>query len=193
MRTLLKHTLNPSLAMLFAVGVERLYKVLDPVVLHRDLAVVLTPGFYLPLTMVLLTLLFGSLTSITNDRFMEANKNASATSPIAWFSYLSILCALWMLYVSVDLAFVWYWWLGYAALSLTNAVWNGLAARPHHKPHVIVNVAVALILIIILLVYPSILSTPRWFYVLQLVIVAVKWWQRRRPRFEGVQTGEAFR
>src|SRR5690242_3206735 len=118
MRTLLKHTLNPSFALLFAVGVDRLYKILDPVLEKNDRTLLLSQAFYMPLTMVLLTLIFGSLSSIANDRFMEAREGVTATSRVAWFSYGSILCALWMLYVAVNLAYASYWWLGYATLCL---------------------------------------------------------------------------
>jgi hypothetical protein len=184
----LKHTLNPGFALLFAVGVERLYKVVDPVVLHKDPAVsVLTQDFYMPLTMVLLTLLFGSLSSIANDQFVEAKvaarQEVSATSLVAWLSYSSVLCVLWMFYFSVDLAFIGYWWFGYAVLCVVNAVWNWFAIQPPSLTrHVIINIIVAALLIIILGVSPSILSIPLWFYVLLLIIGCLKVLYQRRLR-----------
>ena len=192
MSTSLKHTLNPGFALLFAIGVERLYKVLDPVVLHRDpavsvLASMSTQDFYMPLTMVVLTLLFGSLSSIANDRFLEAkgkaDRDVSATEPVAWFAYFSVLCALWMFYFSVDLAFVGHWWFGYAVLCVVNAFWNLLAIKPQaRKRHVRINLLVAALLFIILGVRPSGLSTPLVFYVLLLVIGLLKLFQRRHKR-----------
>lgn len=189
MITSLKHTLNPSFALVFAVGVERLYKVIDPVVLHEHPArSILTPSFYIPLTMVLLTLIFGSLSAIANEKFLDAKPSASATSCSAWFAYGSVFGILWMFYFSVDLNFVRYWWLGYAALCTTNGFWNWLVINsPHNVPHVAVNFGVATALVILLLAWPSVLSAPVWFYVLLVVIAALKSWQRRHERFANIK------
>lgn len=190
MNTSLKHTLNPSFALLFAVGVERLYKILDPVVLQAEKTVsVLVPNFYMPFTMVLLTLLFGTLSAIANDRFLEAKPHASATSRTAFLSYASIGCTLWMFYFSVDLAFVGYWWIGYAALCTVNAVWNWLAIKsPYHRPHVALNIAVVVVLFVIILAWPSALTSPLLFYLLLILIGAGKWWQRGHERFSHLKT-----
>jgi hypothetical protein len=133
--------------------------------------------------MVLLTLLFGTLSSVTNDRFVEANPHAPATSAIAWLSYASIFIALVMFYFSVDLSLVKYWWLGYATLCLVNAAWNRRAVQyPDHRHHVGVNIIVALIILTVLLLSSSAVSTPRGFSLLLLVILPLKLWHRRKKR-----------
>jgi len=186
MATSLKHTLNPGFALLFAVGVERLYKVLDEKA--ANLASLSSPEVYVPLTMVLLTLVFGSLSSIANDRYLEAHPDASATSPTALITYASLACALVMFYFSVELAFVRYWLAGYAALCLVNAYWNWRAVEaPHRTPHVVVNLSVAVILIVLLLFRPALLTDPLWFYVFLVLLGAVKWWQRSHERFPGTE------
>ncbi len=135
--------------------------------------------------MVLLTLVFGSLSCIANDQFMETKTNIWATSSIAWLSYGSILCAIWMFYFSVDIAFVKLWWYGYLVLCALNAVWNAIAVQwPRHRPHVGVNAVVAVGLLIALIVHPLALSTPEGFYSVLLAIGIMKWWQRRHTRFQ---------
>ena len=195
MTTLLKHTLNPSFALLFAVGVDRFYKILDPVLEQNHRTGLLCPTFYIPLTMVVSTLVFAWLSSIANDQYMEAREHATAISWVAVFSYCSIICALYMLYVAVDLAYVPYWWLGYAALCLVNAVWNGLAVKfPYSVPYVAVNLAVGLILVVLVLKHFFVLAAPLPFYVLLLLVCIAKGWQRRQKReFPAPQASTAQR
>jgi hypothetical protein len=174
----LKDTLNPSFAILFAVGADRLYKVVDLVRGYGTLS----KDFYMPLTMVVLTFAFGLLSSKTNDQYME-KVNASAKSLVARLSYTSIGCVLVMFYFSADLTLAAYWWLGYAALCLVNAVWNGFAVKyPDSVPHVVVNLFVTMVVVIMFVSYRSNFSDPFWFYGLLLFLGALKRWQRRQKR-----------
>jgi hypothetical protein len=180
----LKHTLSPSFALLFAVGVERFYKILDPVLEHRDAELLLKPDFYIPFTMVAFALLVASLSAVANERFLDTRPDAPAHSFVAFLSYASIFCALVMLYFSVDAVYVSWWWAGYAALCTVNAIWNWWAIdRDHCTPHVVSNVVIAVILVGLLVLSRPTLADPRWFYTLLVLIGLLKWWQRRHERF----------
>jgi hypothetical protein len=183
MSTSLKHALNPSFALLFAVGVERFYAILDSIRQRAPGTPILIPSFYLPISMVLLTLYFGILSSITNDQFVEANPEAKARSKIALLSYASVFVALAMFYPSVDLALAEYWWGGYGALCVVNAAWNQLAVRyPDRRHYVGMNLVVALIIMVVLLLEPGALSTPRGFGALLIVVLSLKLWHRHKKR-----------
>ena len=67
--------------------------------------------------------------------------------------------------------------------AFVNAVWNGLAVKfPYSVPHVAMNLAVGLVLVVLVLKRPSVFSVPWHFYALLLPISIAKAWQRRQKR-----------
>jgi glycerophosphoryl diester phosphodiesterase len=188
----LKYYLNPTFAIVFAVGVDRFYKVLDPLTIqgYKTTTALLTPNFYVPLTLILFTLVAGTLSAASNDMLIESNPNVSPTSWTAVLTYLSILCILVMFYFSPDFRFVSWWIIAYASLCFVNALWNYRTVTTGQKwPHVSANLTLVFLLIASFLVNLDtqfLLHSPFWppaglYFVLVLVVV-LKTWQRKHPR-----------
>jgi hypothetical protein len=116
----LKHALTALFAVLFAIGADRLFKVLDTVLepvlstaKHQPPTQALHGEWYfradllIPIVMIMTTLYVGVLASIANDRYLENRPHESSKSWIALLSFLSLACVLFLFYVSADVALVW--------------------------------------------------------------------------------------
>ena len=184
-------------AVLFAIGAERLFRILDAALepmLATTHEIVPSPatgtawyfdaGLLIPVVMTLATLYVGVLASLANEIFVDRHPQESARSPMALLAYASLLCVLFMFYVAADRALTWHWWLGYAALCLVNAAWNGLALDASQRlPHILMNLLVAGCILDLMVVQPAALSRPGGFAATLGLVAIAKLWQRRFPRF----------
>lgn len=152
----------------------------------------LDPCFTIPILCISSTTVMSLLTQQANRKYiaLRLNDPIPATSPLAYFSYASIICLLFMLFFGIDRDCFPYWMLSYGALCFINAVWNYLALSPSNTWGRVVHVTVNLVLGIALVsiyffkvIDP--LTHPNRIYFLFFIIFSVKWWQRSLcPRFE---------
>jgi hypothetical protein len=188
----LRYYLNPTFAIVFAVGVDRLFKLLDPLIIPGPQKIsLLTPNVYVPITLIVFTLIAGTLSAASNDMWLEQCQNVSPASSPARLTYASILCIAFMFYLSLDFNLVPWWILTYASLCLVNALWNSLTLKGvQKKPHVAINVVLGASLLVAFLLnlyIPFLLHSnrfwpPVWLYVVLAVVAGLKGYQRRHPR-----------
>ena len=129
MNILLKHYLNTVFAFVLAIGVERLFHVLDPVMRETQGAAPDLTRFWAPLVLVLFTLFVCGFAATSNERLVEHEKSTVAYGPRACLMYGSVLCMVIMFFFSVDFDRVVYWTFTYAALCIINAAWNRIAVQ----------------------------------------------------------------
>jgi hypothetical protein len=183
-----KYYLNSIFAIVFAAGMERLFRLFDPLILNWDQqkASLLTPRFYVPLALITFTLVVGLLAAVANDRLLTATSGGFPRG-VRLLTIGSTFFIVSMFYFSTDLSLVPLWFLAYGLLSGVNAAWNYLALRSlrskEAREHVWINGLLGIALIALVFFDTGFLRMLRGILVMLAVIVFIKWYQRSHERF----------
>lgn len=173
---------------LFILGMTRVYLVLDSIPKSGDKIVeaALNPDFHIPLICSIVTLVIAVLAHGTNRKYVSSHPTTRLRSAVALLTFASTACIMLMYLFAVNLQ-VFSWWLGsYALLCIVNALWNYYAVPETEQwPHVLVNAGLGLLVFLFLIFLLPLLKYPLTIYILFLIMVVAKGWQRiLHPRFE---------
>jgi hypothetical protein len=164
---------------LFILGVARLYTILDSTRQYKANFFELAhyPLIHIPIICCLFSLACSVLSHETNKNYVLLNPEFRVCSVLGILTFSSAACIMLMFYFVVDYAQIFWWFRSYAFLCLVNSAWNFLSVtRQTRFPHVSVNIFLFTLIFSVTLLF----QTTKAIYLLLLVIMVTKAWQRSR-------------